>query len=77
MTEKMPSRIDVDAVGLASDPRLVKSNPVKMKLFFNPDSESNYAEVFLNLDLNTKVLQFHEKDPEYREPLLRTLCSKN
>ena len=74
-TSRMPSRIEVEAVGLANDPRLVKSNPTKMKLFFNSNSESNYAEVFLNLDLNSKILEFHEKDPGYRAPLLRSLCS--
>lgn len=73
-TAKMPSRIDVEAVGLSNDPRLVKSSPTKMKLFFSANSEKNYAEVFLNLDLNTKVLQFHEKDLGYRAPLLRGLC---
>lgn len=76
-TVKMPSRIEVEVVGLANDPRLVKSNPTKMKLFFNANSENNYAEVFLNLDLNSKVLEFHEKDPEYRAPLLRALCGES
>lgn len=76
-TAKMPSRIEVDAVGLSNDPRLVKSNPIKMKLFFSANSEKNYAEVYLNLDLNAKVLQFHEKDPGYRAPLLRGLCGES
>lgn len=76
-TSKMPSRIEVEVVGLANDPRLVMSSPTKMKLFFNTDSEHNYAEVFLNLDLKSKVLEFHEKDPEYRAPLLRALCSES
>ena len=76
-TAKMPSHIEVEVVGLANDPRLVKSNPTKMKLFFNANSENNYAEVFLNLDLNSKVLEFHEKDPEYRAPLLRALCGES
>lgn len=77
VTSKMPSRIEVEVVGLANDPRLVKSSPTKMKLFFNANSESNYAEVFLNLDLKSKVLEFHEKDPEYRAPLLRALCGES
>ncbi len=75
-TSKMPSRIDVEAVGLANDPHRVTSNPTKMKLFFNSNSEHDYAEVYLNLDLKSNVLEFHEKDTEYREPLLRALCGE-
>ncbi len=74
---RMPARIDVGVVGLANDPRLLKTNPTKMKLFFNVDSEENYAEVFLNIDFKSGVLQFHEKDPEYRIPLLRALCGES
>ena len=40
-TSKMPSRIDVEAVGLANDPHRVTSNPTKMKLFFNSNSEQS------------------------------------
>ncbi len=70
----MPRRIEVEAVGLANDPAKVLTSPTKMKFFFNPDSEEeDYAEVFLNLDIPAKKLEFHEKDPEYREPLLRAL----
>lgn len=68
----MPARIAVEAVGLANDPSDVFKSPTKMKFFFNSDSDKNYAEVFLNLDIPAKKLEFHEKDPEYREPLLRT-----
>jgi hypothetical protein len=66
--------IEVDAVGLNSDPRLLESSPVHMKLFFNPNGpEDTYAEVFLNADLSAKVVQFHEKDLDYRAPLLKSL----
>jgi hypothetical protein len=72
----MRLHIEVAVVGLANDPRLVQSNPTKMKVFFNANTDRNYAEVFLNLDLNAKVLEFHEKDPEYRAPLLRALSGE-
>ncbi|TLM99795.1 hypothetical protein FDZ73_21065 [bacterium] len=76
-TAKMPQRMEAEAVGLSNDPRLVKSTPTRMKLFLNSNSQNNYAEVYLNLDLNSKVLQFHEKDPGYRAPLLRALCGES
>ncbi len=69
----MPRRIDAEAVGLLDDPRNVLSRPTRMKLFFGPESEKDYAEVFLNLDIPAGRLEFHEKDPEYRIPLLRAL----
>lgn len=70
----MTRRIEVEAVGLANDPSDVLTTPTKMKLFFNSNSEKDYAEVFLNLDIPAKKLEFHEKDPEYREPLLRAFA---
>jgi hypothetical protein len=66
--------IDVEAVGLNSDPRRLETEPVHMKLFFNSDSsEDRYAEVFQNTNLPAKLLQFHEKDEGYRQPLVRAL----
>ncbi|MEJ0099840.1 MAG: hypothetical protein WDO12_08910 [Pseudomonadota bacterium] len=68
----MLAAIEVEAAGLNSDPRQLASKPVHMKLFFNSNaSEEHYAEVFLNTDLPGRVVQFHEKDMDYREPLIR------
>jgi hypothetical protein len=69
----MLAEIQAEAVGLNSDPRMIRQQPVAMKLFFHSDNEERYAEVFLNIDLAGKVVQFHEKDPEYRAHLIRAL----
>ncbi|MEZ0273788.1 MAG: hypothetical protein ACAH88_02695, partial [Roseimicrobium sp.] len=58
--------------------RNADAGPVKMKLFFSPGEndphfEDRYAEHFLNFDLAAKRIEFREKDPGYREPLLRAL----
>ena len=46
----------------------------RMKFFFNPDGEEAlYSEVFINIDLSEKRLEFNEKDNDYRAPLLRSL----
>jgi hypothetical protein len=61
------------AVGLAHDPRRVSEQPVRMKLFFEHDDEARYAEVYLNIDFKAERVEFHEKDEEYRRPILLAL----
>lgn len=51
---------------------------VKLKLFgrdSEPCDEDAYYESFLNVDLPQGVVCWNEKDPAYREPLLRALIS--
>ncbi len=72
----MQARIEVEAVGLNNGPPDVFKAPTKMKLFFKPYSTKEYAEVYLNLDIPAKKLEFHEKDPEYREPLLHVFGAR-
>ena len=72
-TPHMLAEIKAQAVGLNSDPRKIKSTPVHMKLFFHSDIEDRYAEVFLNVDAGSKVVQFHEKDEDYRVNVIRAL----
>jgi hypothetical protein len=69
----MLSEITAQAVGLADDPRTLLEGPVRMKLFFHSDIEERYAEVFMNLDVPSRVVQFHEKDQEYRQNVVRAL----
>lgn len=63
-------QIDCLAVGIASDPRNVESEPVHLKLFFDDGIENGrYAEVFLDVDLPSGFLMLNEKDEEYRRDL--------
>ena len=79
--KKMLAAIPVRVVGLHCDPSRMADMPVRTKAFFHsdagdsPDFEQRYAELFVNVDLAQGVLQLHEKDPEYREPLLRALTT--
>jgi len=67
----MVSSVDASVVGLEGDPEHVLDGMTKMKFFFyNSGPDERYAEVFINVDAKNQVLQFHEKDPEYRKPLL-------
>lgn len=58
---------------LEGNPSELRSQPVKMKLFFESEKEDRYAEVYTNIDLPKTVLEIREKDPGYRGPLLRAL----
>ncbi|MGG1515457.1 hypothetical protein ABE504_08585 [Paenibacillus oryzisoli] len=49
------------------------STSKKYKLFFDNGQESEYAEIYLNLDLKENKLELNEKDMEYREPILKGL----
>lgn len=45
----------------------------KFKVFFNENEDENsYAEIYINIDTEKKVIEFHEKDQEYRKPLVNT-----
>ena len=63
----------VAVVGLADDPRLLAEKPTHMKLFFESDDPQRHAEVFVNVIAAERRIELHEKDPEYRQPLLRAL----
>jgi len=62
--------VELTAISLGGDPRAVRSEPVKLKLFFESEKEESYAEAYLNFDLPHALVQFHEKDPDYRKPVL-------
>jgi len=70
----MVPKVDASVVGLQGDPANVLNGPTKMKFFFyDSGPESRYAEVFVNVDAKRHTVEFHEKDSEYRRPLLLAL----
>jgi hypothetical protein len=69
----MLARCRAQVVCLGGNPTMLPRENLKMKFFFNTEDEHRYAEVFVNLDFDSAVGQVHEKDPEYRLPLLRSL----
>lgn len=53
------------------DTDLNKNGYYKFKLFFNDDEDENtYAELFFNINTAEQIIELHEKDPDYRKPLL-------
>jgi hypothetical protein len=73
---KMIERTKFLAVSLSGDPILVDEEAIKLKLFFECDVEEEYAEFYLNIDRTRSVVEFHEKDTDYRKPIIRCLSSQ-
>lgn len=56
---------------------LTKSNYYKFKVFFNDESDENeYAEIYININLENNYIEFNEKDNEYRINIIKTLEGK-
>jgi len=71
---KMLPSIDASAVGLGDDLAHALGGKTDMKLFFfDSGPENRYAELYVNVDFKNKILEFHEKDPDYRKPLMLAL----
>jgi hypothetical protein len=48
----------------------------RLKLFFEEEDENNedetlYAEMFLNINTDKQEIEIHEKDKDYREPIIK------
>ena len=65
--------IPVHIVGLANDPSQLLREPTKMKFFLDSDNESTESQVYINTDIKQGIIEFNEKDFEFRELLLRSL----
>ena len=72
----MLTQVPAEVVGLDSDPAHAVQGGAKMKFFFHGQSEDaeRYAEVFTNINVEEGMLEFREKDNEYRLPLVRALA---
>jgi len=72
---RMAPVIHFRALALKGDPADAAQQPIRMKLFHLADDPKDYAEVYTNLDVKNGRGELHEKDPGYREPLLRALTA--
>jgi hypothetical protein len=70
---QMRRSVHFTAVSLAGNPSRLPAEPVKMKLFFESDEDDLCAEVYLNFDVLGRYVQFHEKDQDFRLPLVLAL----
>lgn len=64
----------VTSFALDGDPRKLKTEPVKFKIFHDDqDERGEYFELYLNIDLPGGVVALKEKDEEYRPTILKAL----
>jgi hypothetical protein len=74
---RMSPLTEAQAVILKGSPDQVLTSELAMKVFFGTeeDSPTPYAELYSNIDYAQRVVQFHEKDPEYRAGVLAGLSA--
>lgn len=70
---RMASIFEFTAIGFLTDPRELESSPVRMKLARWPGPKEAHAEFFTNIDLVQAKMEFREKDPKYRVPIVAAL----
>jgi hypothetical protein len=75
---RMVDSFSFTAIALHQDDVDMESEPIKIKLFGNDGEdmlEDDYFESFFNLDLSSGLVFWNEKDPDYRDSLIRGLSS--
>jgi len=72
---RMLSAIRVAVVGLGDDPSKAMRTSTRMKIFLHDGDQERYAEAYVNVDAARGMLEFHEKDPEYRINVVRALTT--
>lgn len=75
---RMVEAISFTGIALHQDEVDMETQPIKIKLFGCDSDEQverdEYFESFFNLDLRARFVFWNEKDPDYREPLVRGLA---
>ena len=73
---RMRERVPFLVVSLAGDPSRLEGEPAKMKFFFESETEDRDAEFYVNIDVKTRSVQFHEKDADYRRGIVLALSAQ-
>lgn len=72
---KMASAIEVTSYALEGNPQSFNTDNLKFKVFFDDCNKIGlYAELYINISLINGVVEFREKDIEYRQNVLRALA---
>ena len=67
------SGVTAAAMPLEGDPKRLRTEAVKYKVFFSEADEEKYAELYTNVNLTAGNVELFEKDPEYRENVILAL----
>lgn len=73
---KMRERTPFLAVSLEGNPSDLHHTPVKLKLFFESDDEERDADFFINIDIPGGLVEFREKDMDYRRGVVLSLSTE-
>jgi len=70
----VPTTINLTAITLGGEPQNIDTKGSKIKVFHADDQPEGpfYFEAFINPDVPHGYIGLHEKDPEYRDALLRS-----
>ena len=69
----MAAETKFTGMSLEGDPGDLSKGPVKIKMFYEPDKQEDYAEFFTDIELDSHRLEIREKDQDYRAPMVRAL----
>lgn len=78
-TKTFIKEMNVNYVNLTSFAKAISGQEPQLtevkqyKLFFEGNTDDDYAEIFLNVDLSNNLIEILEKDTEYRSAILRFL----
>ncbi len=74
----VPSTLNFNAINLEGDPQNIPDGASKIKVFHADDDSAGpyYFEAFINPEVPKGYIEFSEKDPEYRDGLLRSFGAK-
>jgi hypothetical protein len=71
---KFTNKISFDIFSLNQEQADLSKGYYKFKLFFDPNDELGlYSELYLNINLPDNEVELKEKDPEYRENLIKAM----
>ena len=77
--QKMVAEETFTAIALHQGPLNLEQESVKLKIFGkdgDPFDEDSYYESFFHVDIPNGFIFWNEKDPDYRQPLLKALSAK-
>lgn len=70
---RLKESVFIECGALSGNPVNLQREEVQFKCFLEANDESRYAEFYINIDLPNKKLYLKEKDPDYRENIIRYL----
>jgi hypothetical protein len=74
--QKMNYKTSATSFILAGHPENISTDYIKTKIFFDDTDEKGfYSEWFVNIDLNNRIIELREKDPEYRKNIINILTN--